>query len=162
MSNRFDDARYLGAEQLNGFNQISQDLLPGHMGIEFTSIEPGKIEAFLEIKQHHLNPSGFLHGGTVVSLADTLAGYATVIHLPDGATGFTTIELKTNFLGTAKSGKLFGSASPVHLGRSTQVWDVRIWRESDNKTTAEFRCTQMIFTPQASSLTKAQYKEKLG
>ncbi len=145
MTDRFAKAASYGTTHVDGFNQISQGLLPGHLGVEFTHAEPDRIEAFLQIEQHHLNPSGFLHGGTVVSLADTLAGYATVINLPKGATGFTTIELKTNFLSTAANGKLYGRAKPVHIGRSTQVWDVNTWREADQKITAHFRCTQMVF-----------------
>ncbi|MCF6292426.1 MAG: PaaI family thioesterase [Robiginitomaculum sp.] len=136
-----------GEELLASFNQMSQGLLPGHLGIEFTKLDADNVEAYLQIEKHHLNPSGFLHGGTVVTLADTLAGYATVLNLPNGSTGFTTIELKTNFLSSAKHGKLFGRATPIHIGRSTQVWDVRIWREKDEKTIAEFRCTQLILMP---------------
>lgn len=134
-------------ELLAVFNKRSQGLLPGHLGIEFTKLDAESAEAYLQIENHHLNPSGFLHGGTVVTLADTLAGYATVINLPKGSTGFTTIELKTNFLSSAKNGKLFGRAIPIHIGRTTQVWDARIWRESDEKTIAEFRCTQLILMP---------------
>jgi uncharacterized protein (TIGR00369 family) len=147
MSNRFDEARTSSGERLAAFNEISKGLLPGHMGIEFTHLDPDHVEGFLEIQPHHLNPSGFLHGGTVVALADTLAGYGTVLHLPEGSTGFTTIELKTNFLASAKDGKLFARAEPLHIGSTTQVWDVRVWREVDQKTIAQFRCTQMIFLP---------------
>ena len=147
MSNRFEDARRSGTLDIETSNQIGQGLLPGFMGIEFTDLTPQRTEAFIEVQPHHLNPSGFLHGGTIISLADTIAGYASVLNLPKGASGFTTIELKTNFLASAKGGKIFGCGTPVHLGRNTQVWDVRIWREADNKTIAHFRCTQMVLWP---------------
>jgi uncharacterized protein (TIGR00369 family) len=92
----------------------------------------------------HMAPNGFLHAGTVVTLADTCAGYGCVVNLPPAATGFTTIELKSNHLGTAKEGTIIASAKPVHLGKTTQVWDTIVTRRDSGKTIALFRCTQMI------------------
>jgi uncharacterized protein (TIGR00369 family) len=89
-------------------------------------------------------PNGYLHAGTVVTLADTCAGYGCVANLPPGATGFTTIELKSNHLGTAKGGTIVASAKPVHLGKTTQVWDTIVTHKDSGKTIALFRCTQMI------------------
>jgi 1,4-dihydroxy-2-naphthoyl-CoA hydrolase len=89
-------------------------------------------------------PNGFLHAGTVVTLADTLAGYGCKANLPSGAVGFTTIELKSNHLGTALEGTIVGSAKPVHLGKTTQVWDATVTRKETGKTIALFRCTQLI------------------
>ncbi|QCH22565.1 Putative esterase [Mycobacteroides salmoniphilum] len=66
--------------------------------------------------------------------------------LPEGATGFTTIELKTNFLGSARDGKLTGTAVPVHRGRSTQLWDATVTSD-DGRTLAVFRCTQLVLWP---------------
>jgi 1,4-dihydroxy-2-naphthoyl-CoA hydrolase len=66
------------------------------------------------------------------------------VNLPPGATGFTTIELKSNHLGTAKEGTIVGSAMPVHLGKTTQVWDTIVTHRDSGKTIALFRCTQMI------------------
>ncbi len=150
MSNSFETARQAGTNNAEAFNKISQGLLPGYLGMVFTQLKQDAVEAFLQIEPHHLNPNGFVHGGAMVSLADTIAGYGTVINLPDGSSGFTTIELKTNFLASAKSGKLFGRGTAVHLGRSTHVWDVRLWREGDEKTCAHFRCTQMLFGPKGA------------
>jgi uncharacterized protein (TIGR00369 family) len=83
----------------------------------------------------------------VVGLLDTLSGYGTMANLPESATGFTTVELKSNFLGTARDGALSGIARPQHIGRSTQVWDAEAVREADGKRVALFRCTQMILWP---------------
>ena len=80
-------------------------------------------------------------------LADTTAGYATLAHLPDGAKAFTTIELKSNFLGTARDGYIACRATPVHLGRTTQVWDAVITHEAIGAKIALFRCTQMVLWP---------------
>ena len=76
--------------------------------------------------------------------ADTACGYATVRNLPADADGFTTIELKSNFLGTARSGDIVCTARPLHKGRNTQVWDAEVRAEESGKAIAHFRCTQMI------------------
>jgi uncharacterized protein (TIGR00369 family) len=91
-------------------------------------------------------PNGFLHAATVIALADTSCGYGCVATLPKGASGFTTIELKANFLGTAREGAIVCRATPVHLGRSTHVWDALVSREGGGSI-AQFRCTQMILWP---------------
>jgi 1,4-dihydroxy-2-naphthoyl-CoA hydrolase len=85
--------------------------LPAWFGIEVVSIEPGRLRARLPIRPEMLAPNGFLHAATVIALADTSAGYATMAHLPVGADGFTTVELKTNFLGTLTEGVLLCTAS---------------------------------------------------
>jgi uncharacterized protein (TIGR00369 family) len=96
-------------------------------------------------------PNGYLHAASVVALADTSCGYGCVAALPEGARGFTTIELKSNFLGTARDGSILCRATPAHLGRNTQVWDAVITKEADGKVIALFRCTQMILWQNAKS-----------
>jgi 1,4-dihydroxy-2-naphthoyl-CoA hydrolase len=92
-------------------------------------------------------PNGFLHAGALVTLADTCAGYGCLIHLPEGATGFTTIELKSNHLATAREGTVVCEARPAHLGKSTQVWDAIVRHRQTDRTLIIFRCTQMILYP---------------
>jgi 1,4-dihydroxy-2-naphthoyl-CoA hydrolase len=128
-------------EQLNG---IGIGKLPGHLGIVITQVDESEVRAELAINEIHMAPNGFLHAGAVVTLADTCAGYGCIANLPPGATGFTTIELKSNHLGTAKEGTILASAKPVHLGKTTQVWDTIVTRRESGKTIALFRCTQMI------------------
>ncbi len=131
------------------FNERGRSLLPGTLGIEVTHAQADRLEARLTVGERHMAPNGFLHGGTVVALADTCCGYATVNALPEGAVGFTTIELKTNYLGTALEGVVLCAATPVHLGRTTQVWDALVSHEDTGKTLATFRCTQMVLYPKA-------------
>jgi len=119
-------------------------LLPGHLGIEILEADPARVRARLAVRTHHLAPNGFLHGGTVVALADTVCGYGTVLALPEDATGFATIELKTNFLGTARERTLLATAHPVHRGRTTQVWDATVSAEGRDRPLALFRCTQSV------------------
>ncbi|HEX4241112.1 MAG TPA: PaaI family thioesterase [Steroidobacteraceae bacterium] len=125
-------------------NKVGAGKLPAYMGIVFTRAERAEIGAEIAINAHHMAPNGYLHAGTVVTLADTCAGYGCRVNLPEGATGFTTIELKSNFLGTTREGTIVASAKPVHLGRTTHVWDATVAHKESGKTIAMFRCTQMI------------------
>ena len=131
------------------FNQRGANTLPGYLGIEILEIAEGRVAARLPVRQQLLAPNGYLHAGSVVTLADTAAGYACMAHLPEGAHSFTTIELKSNHLGTARDGAIAAVATPAHLGRTTQVWDVTVTDEANGKTIALFRCTQMILYPKA-------------
>src|SRR5690242_1027433 len=79
---------------------------PGLLGIEIHDAGDGRAHASLELGEQHQAPNGYLHAGTVVGFADTACGYGCILSLPEGATGFTTIELKTNFLRSAQKGTL--------------------------------------------------------
>jgi 1,4-dihydroxy-2-naphthoyl-CoA hydrolase len=131
-------------KDLEHLNQIGVGKLPGHLGIAITYAGGSEIRGELTINESVMAPNGFLHAGTVVTLADTLAGYGCMASLPPGAVGFTTIELKSNHLGTAREGTIVGSAKSVHLGKTTQVWDAIVTRKETGKTIALFRCTQLI------------------
>jgi 1,4-dihydroxy-2-naphthoyl-CoA hydrolase len=128
-------------EQLNQFGAQN---LPGHLGIVITHAEGREIRAEMAVRPQLMAPNGFLHAGSVVTLADTCAGYGCVANLPEGAVGFTTIELKSNHLGTARDGTIACVATAVHLGRTTQVWDAVVTHKDTGKTLALFRCTQMV------------------
>jgi uncharacterized protein (TIGR00369 family) len=129
------------------FNRFGKGTLPDHLGIVITSVKEGEIVAEFAVGGYHLAPNGFLHAGSVVTLADTACGYACFSHLPEGAQNFTTIELKSNHLGTAREGTVVATATAVHLGRTTQVWDATVINKDTGKTIALFRCTQMILYP---------------
>jgi uncharacterized protein (TIGR00369 family) len=124
------------------------DFLPGLVGFRVVAIEEGRLEAELDIRRQLLAPNGYLHAATVIALADTASGYGCLAHLPDGATNFTTVELKTNFLGTAREGTIACTARALHLGRTTQLWDATVVRKGEPRAIALFRCTQMILYPQ--------------
>jgi 1,4-dihydroxy-2-naphthoyl-CoA hydrolase len=117
--------------------------LPELLGFRPVALDQGMLRAELDIRSNLLAPNGFLHAATVIGLADTACGYACLAHLPPNAKNFTTIELKSNFLGTAREGTISAVATGVHLGRSTQVWDATV-SGPDGKTIALFRCTQMV------------------
>lgn len=134
---------------IQDYNRFGADFLPGHLGISILEVGPAQVRAELAVRKPLMAPNGFLHAGTVVTLADTCAGYGCVAALPDGASGFTTIELKSNHLGTARDGTLECVATPAHLGRTTQVWDATVTHRESGKTVALFRCTQMVLYPKA-------------
>jgi 1,4-dihydroxy-2-naphthoyl-CoA hydrolase len=126
------------------FNQRGAGKLPGHLGIVITHVAASEVRAELAVAPNLMAPNGYLHAGSVVTLADTCAGYGCMCALPAGATGFTTIELKSNHLGTAQGGTIAAVATPVHLGKTTQVWDATVTHKESGKTIAMFRCTQLL------------------
>ena len=125
-------------------NQISKGHFPGLLGIEITHIEEGKLVAEMPVKKDFFAPNGFLHAGSIVTLADTAAGYAAVAHLPENGKSFTTLELKTNFVGAIREGRLTCECVAEHLGRTTQVWRVLVRNKETEKQLALFSCTQLI------------------
>ncbi|WP_374672902.1 PaaI family thioesterase [Ideonella sp.] len=126
------------------FNERSPGHLPGLLGIRITAVAQGSLRAELPVRAELMAPNGFLHAGSVVTLADTACGYGCVAHLPEGASSFTTVELKSNHLGTTRDGTVDCVATAVHLGRTTQVWDAVVTHRESGKTLALFRCTQMV------------------
>ncbi len=123
---------------------LVDDLLPNRMGVVINHVGSGEVRSELVVKPWLLAPNTFLHAGAVIVLADASAGYGCVAHLPAGAVGFTTVELKSNHLGTARDGTIECVAKAMHLGRTTQVWDAIVTHRESGKTVALFRCTQMV------------------
>jgi 1,4-dihydroxy-2-naphthoyl-CoA hydrolase len=118
---------------------------PGDLGIEVVRIEEDEVEGRLEADGRHLHPGGYVHGGVWVAFADTVAAWGTLRHLPDGH-DFTTVELHTNVFAAARSGDLLTALGrPLHVGRRTQVWEVRV--VNGERDAAFFTCTQMILEP---------------
>jgi len=119
------------------------ECLPGRYGVVVTRIAEGRLDAELTLQPWMMAPNGFLHAATVILLADTAAGYASVAHLPDGAKNFTTLELKSNFLGTTRAGAIRTECVAEHLGRTTHVWSAAVLGPDDRRI-ALFRCTQLV------------------
>ncbi len=128
-------------------DEVGREALPGYLGLEFTGIANEQVHARLDVKPHHLAPNGYLHAATVIALADTACGYGALAFRAEGATGFTTIEIKSNFLGTTREGAIAVTATKAHGGRTTQVWDAEVVDEGTGKPIALFRCTQMMLYP---------------
>jgi 1,4-dihydroxy-2-naphthoyl-CoA hydrolase len=132
---------------VEGLNERGIGRLPGLIGLEVLEAEEGRLATRLDLRDELMAPNGYLHAATIVALADTSCGYGTFVSLPEGAEGFTTIELKTNFLGTKRAGVITCEAHLAHGGRTTQVWDATVTGEQDGIPLALFRCTQLILYP---------------
>lgn len=126
------------------FNARASGHLPQHLGIVVTHVADGEVRARMEVGPQLMAPNGFLHAGSVVTLADTSCGCGCIATLPEGATGFTTVELKSNHMGTAREGTVLCTATAAHRGRTTQVWDAVVTHEQTGRTLALFRCTQLV------------------
>ena len=129
------------------FNEKDLKHLPGTLGIEVTAVKKGWLEAKLEVSEKHLAINGYLHAGTIVTLADSGAGYGCLANLPEGASGFTTIELKSNHVATAKEGSIYCVSKCIHAGRTTQVWESSVFAHPTDRMLAKFTCTQLILYP---------------
>lgn len=132
---------------LEAIRSIGEGKFPALLGIDVLEVRHGETHMRLNVEGKHVAPNGYLHAGAVVGLADTACGYGCIASLPQGASGFTTIELKTNFFGTALEGTINCTARLVHGGRTTQVWDADVVAEGSGKRIALFRCTQLLLYP---------------
>ena len=132
---------------VDGWQSFGQGYLPGLIGIEIREVTRGRVVTRLPLRKEVLAPNGYLHGATVIALAETSCGYGTVASLPDGARGFTTIEIKANYLGTLLEGAIACEATITHSGRTTQVWDAKVSDEATSRVIALFRCTQIVLYP---------------
>jgi 1,4-dihydroxy-2-naphthoyl-CoA hydrolase len=131
--------------ELEEFREQMRGRLPELFGMELVDVERGRAVGRLQLREEHMAPNDFLHAATVVALADSCCGIGCRMSLPEGATSFTTVELKSNFLRSARADDALGcDATMIHGGRTTQVWDANVTRESDGKAIALFRCTQYL------------------
>jgi uncharacterized protein (TIGR00369 family) len=123
-------------------------LLPDLLGIEFVDVTPDKVVATLLVRPDLCTVGGILHGGSIMAFADTLGAIGTVASMPQGATT-ATLESKTNFVGGAPAGStVTGEATPVHKGRTTQVWQTRI-TGAEGKLVALVTQTQIVLPPRS-------------
>lgn len=130
------------------FQERQKGHLPGELDIRWEDVSTGKAAGHFVVRKKHMAPNGFMHAASVIALVDSACGYACVASLPEGASGFTTIEIKTNYLGSAKEGETVAcTARLVHGGRMTQVWDAEAVNQTTGKPMAVFRCTQMVLYP---------------
>lgn len=127
-----------------GLQAAGAGKLPGLLGMEVLEVTNGTCRMRMGAGGEVQAPNGYLHGGAVTALADTACGYGCLASLPAGAAGFTTVELKVNFVGTARDGSIVAEARLAHGGRTTQVWDAVVTEEASGRPIAHFRCTQLV------------------
>ena len=126
--------------------ELSLDVLkgsfPGDLGIELLEIEPRRVTARMAVDRRQLHPGGYVHGGAWTAFADTVAAWGTMRNLEPGQ-DFTTVEMKTNVFTAGREGDVLEAiGEPLHVGRRTQVWEVRVHR--GERLAANFVCTQMV------------------
>jgi len=138
-----------GENQAARFAERQAGHLPGDLGLDIYEVRHGVARGRFAVEKRHMAPNGFLHAASIIALVDTACGYGCAASVPEGAAGFTTIELKANYLGTARDGTVTCEARMVHGGRTTQVWDAEAKHVETGKTIALFRCTQMVLWPKA-------------
>ena len=127
-------------------DRLNESILPFGtlLGMRYVSAASDRIVAELVVRDEICTVPAIIHGGAIMAFADTLGGTATMVNLPEGAKGTTTIESKTNFLAGAPVGtKILGECTPIHRGRRTQVWQTRITTET-GKLVALVTQTQMV------------------
>ena len=134
-------------ESVEGLNAANTGKLPGHLGLVITTVEPGLVEGRFTARDDLVAHTGYLLAGAVLSVADILCAYGVSTVWPDGATGFTTAEVKANFVGTVRDGEVVCTARLLHGGRTTQVWDASVTAAATGKLMAVFRCTQIMLYP---------------
>jgi uncharacterized protein (TIGR00369 family) len=143
-------ARRTGAEWVRQLNEEhGWGPFPSMIGVEVLEVEPESVRGRLEVTDQLVAGTGYLWAPVVIGLADAMCAAGTGASIPEGAT-FTTVELKTNFVGSARPGEVVvAEATPAHLGRTTHVWDVTVTNEATGRAIALHRCTQMVLYPTA-------------
>jgi uncharacterized protein (TIGR00369 family) len=127
-------------------NEFFGPRVPGQLGCVFDHAGPDVVVGHIDVTENLIAGTGFLFAPAVVALADTCAAIGCGANIPEDSS-FTTIELKSNFLSSARVGeRVTCRCTPAHLGRQTHVWDAEVTNDSTGRTMALFRCTQMILT----------------
>ena len=130
-------------------NDANVGKLPEHLGLTITEVADGLVAGRFEVRPDLVAHTGFLLAGSLLSVADILCAYGVSTAWPEGANGFTTAEVKANFVGTLRDGEAICTATLLHGGRTTQVWDAKVEDAATGKLMAAFRCTQIILYPRA-------------
>jgi 1,4-dihydroxy-2-naphthoyl-CoA hydrolase len=133
---------------MDALARINAEMLPfaALLGIEFTSAAPDRVTAEMVVRDDLCTRPAILHGGAVMAFADTLGATGTILNLPEGA-GTATLESKTNFIAGAPAGtRILGEATPIHRGRTTQVWQTRV-TTAEGRLVALVTQTQMVLPP---------------
>lgn len=127
--------------------RMGRDPLAAWIGVQLDALEPGRVVARMAADPKHIAPNGFLHASVSIALADIACGAGSFALLHGTDAKFTTIELKTNHLGTVTAGLLLCTATARHAGSSTHVWDADVIAAATHKPIMVFRCTQMVLRP---------------
>jgi len=122
---------FLSKPNLDQLNNLGKETMVTHLGIIFTGIGDDYIEATMPVDSRTKQPMGLLHGGANVVLAETLGSLAASFTIDQKKQIVVGLEINANHLKSVREGKVIGIAKPIHLGKSTQVWEIKIKNETD-------------------------------
>jgi uncharacterized protein (TIGR00369 family) len=128
---------------LAALNEFTNGTLPDVLGVEYLEVNPGRLVARMPVERRVHQPFGLLHGGASVVLAETLASMGAWLNIDQGSQNAVGLEINANHLRAVRGGHVTGVATPIHLGRTTHVWDIRITDDND-KLVCVSRCTIAI------------------
>ena len=117
---------------LESINEFSKNCMVGHVGIEFTEIGDDFVTAKMPVDQRTTQPFGLLHGGASVVLAERLGSIASTMVTDFNSTYCVGLEINANHIKSAKSGFVHGTARPIHVGKRTHVWEIKIINDDDH------------------------------
>jgi 1,4-dihydroxy-2-naphthoyl-CoA hydrolase len=117
---------------VEGINEFSKSCMVGHIGIEFTEIGDDYLKAKMPVDNRTTQPFGVLHGGASVSLAETMGSLGATMIIDINKQFCAGLEINANHIKAAKSGYVHGIASPIHIGKKTQVWEIKISDDEDD------------------------------
>lgn len=115
---------------IDQLQQLSKNTMVEHLGMEFTELGENHISARMPVDHRTHQPMGLLHGGASVALAETLGSVASSMLVDMEVYSCVGIEINANHIKSARSGFVYGTATPIHIGRKTHVWDIRITNEA--------------------------------
>lgn len=116
---------------LESLNKMSANTMLAHLGIQFTNIEDGTIEARMPVDHRTHQPFGILHGGASVALAETLGSVAAMLCIDSSAQYCVGLDINANHIKSVKEGFVIGRVKPVHVGKKTHVWEIKITTEKE-------------------------------
>lgn len=122
---------FLKKPSIDQLNQSNKGTMTGHLGIQFTDIGDDFLEATMPVDSRTKQPMGLLHGGANVVLAETLGSVAASLTIDRKSQHVVGLEINANHLKSVKDGFVIGTTRPIHIGKSTQVWEIRIKNEAD-------------------------------
>ena len=128
---------------MQGINEMSEGTLSDFLGMKFSNFGPNYLEMSMTVKPQHKQPIGLLHGGVTAAMAETIGSVASVLAGEGALTSAVGIELNINHLSSLREGIIIARCSPVRLGKTIHVWDIRI-RDENSGDVSIARLTTMI------------------
>jgi 1,4-dihydroxy-2-naphthoyl-CoA hydrolase len=142
---RLDDGETVTADELAG--SFDDPFAAGVLGLRFDTVALDRLTAHLEVRPDHHQPYGIVHGGVWCAVIETMASCGAAIHAARDGRLVVGVHNATDFLRAERSGRVEVEATPIHVGRSQQLWQVRCWRPGDGKDVARGQVRLQVVDP---------------